>query len=418
MAQPQAMMTSQQPTEYQNSSAGSSVASPLQVLEQLCRKQASGQLSIEAKSVQWHTEVDLGRITYVRHNVDPVGGFLHHLRHCHHGASPAQMTELCEQVKSIFEPGECSSDSPDTHQILMWLVDNRYVTPEQAVDVAEAITRHSFELLLCVTPTNYNFNRRSPRQVLTRSFDLNMLVEDAQKRLAKWRSMRGSIRSPHQRLYFVGQDTPRQRQLPDIHYKMRERLRGITLRQLALGLGQDELSLAQSLTPYVREKIIYLRDPQPPYDRLPNLTDLASVSTATLKPELIKPKSRSLTIACVDDSPSTTNEIRRHLDNMGSTIVTINDPLKALMNIIRLKPDLILMDVGMPYLDGYELCRLLRRHDTFKKTPIIMVTGHTGFLDRARATMVGATDYLTKPFEPSKLRKLVLQYLPAEQLAE
>jgi twitching motility two-component system response regulator PilG len=89
----------------------------------------------------------------------------------------------------------------------------------------------------------------------------------------------------------------------------------------------------------------------------------------------------------------------------------INDPVKALMQIMRTKPDLILLDVGMPNLDGYELCSLLRRHPSFKQTPIIMVTGHTGFLDRAKAKLVGASGYLTKPFTQSELVNTVFKFL-------
>jgi two-component system, chemotaxis family, response regulator PixG len=81
------------------------------------------------------------------------------------------------------------------------------------------------------------------------------------------------------------------------------------------------------------------------------------------------------------------------------------------MQVVRSKPDLILLDVGMPNLDGYELCRLLRRHPTFKNLPIIMVTGHTGFLDRAKAKLVGSSGYLTKPFNQSDLLKIIFQHL-------
>ncbi len=89
----------------------------------------------------------------------------------------------------------------------------------------------------------------------------------------------------------------------------------------------------------------------------------------------------------------------------------INDPVKALMQVVRSKPDMILLDVGMPNLDGYELCSLLRRHPNFKQIPIIMVTGHTGFIDRAKAKIVGASGYLTKPFTQSELVKTVFRYL-------
>jgi two-component system, chemotaxis family, response regulator PixG len=103
--------------------------------------------------------------------------------------------------------------------------------------------------------------------------------------------------------------------------------------------------------------------------------------------------------------------IRAFLDDASFTVIMINDPVKALMQVVRNRPDLILLDVGMPSLDGYELCSLLRRHPHFRHTPIIMVTGLTGFIDRAKARLVGSSGYLTKPFTQSELLKTVFKHL-------
>ena len=84
---------------------------------------------------------------------------------------------------------------------------------------------------------------------------------------------------------------------------------------------------------------------------------------------------------------------------------------KALVQILKIKPDLILLDIGMPNLDGYQLCSLLRNHALFKLTPIVIVTGKEGFIDRAKARLVGATDYITKPFTQSELLKIAFRYL-------
>jgi twitching motility two-component system response regulator PilG len=80
-------------------------------------------------------------------------------------------------------------------------------------------------------------------------------------------------------------------------------------------------------------------------------------------------------IVCVDDSPTILKEISHFLDDESFSVFTIKDSIKALMQIVRLKPDLVLLDVNMAGIDGYELCRLLRNHSLFKKTPIVMVTG-------------------------------------------
>lgn len=118
------------------------------------------------------------------------------------------------------------------------------------------------------------------------------------------------------------------------------------------------------------------------------------------------------TVACIDDSPTVLNAIQKFLEDQSLSVVAINDPVKALMQIVRSKPDLILLDITMPHLDGYELCALLRRHPRYKRTPIVMVTGNTGLIDRARAKLVRASGYLTKPFTQSELLKMVFKHLP------
>jgi twitching motility two-component system response regulator PilG len=65
----------------------------------------------------------------------------------------------------------------------------------------------------------------------------------------------------------------------------------------------------------------------------------------------------------------------------------------------------------MPHLEGYELCGMLRQSTAFRQTPIIMLTGKDGFIDRVRARMVGATDYLTKPFGANELLMLLERYI-------
>ena len=123
------------------------------------------------------------------------------------------------------------------------------------------------------------------------------------------------------------------------------------------------------------------------------------------------PRSTAHTIACIDDSPAILKAINAYLNDENLSVIMINDPVKALMQVIRSKPDLILLDVTMPNLDGYELCSLLRKHPSFRRTPVIMVTSHSGFIDRAKAKLVGASGYLTKPFTQPELVKMVFKHL-------
>ncbi|AFZ28881.1 response regulator receiver protein [Gloeocapsa sp. PCC 7428] len=122
-------------------------------------------------------------------------------------------------------------------------------------------------------------------------------------------------------------------------------------------------------------------------------------------------KKAAYKIVCIDDSQAMLRELGHLLDDESFDVFTINDPVKALMQVVRIKPDLILLDIKMAKIDGYELCRLLRNHSLFKSTPIIMVTGSTGIIDRVKARFVGASGYLTKPFTQSELFKIIFRHL-------
>ena len=91
---------------------------------------------------------------------------------------------------------------------------------------------------------------------------------------------------------------------------------------------------------------------------------------------------KTYSIVCIDDSKTVVNAIKMYLDDKIFSVIGINDPLKALMQIVRLKPDLILLDIGMPTLDGYELCSLLRKHSSLKETPVIMEIGRASCRER------------------------------------
>ena len=112
-------------------------------------------------------------------------------------------------------------------------------------------------------------------------------------------------------------------------------------------------------------------------------------------------------IACVDDSQTIQQFVRLALEPLGYEVLTLMDPTEALMHLIERRPTLILMDIEMPKMDGYELCQMVRQVGVLRDTPIVMLTGREGFVDRIRARMVGSTAYLTKPFDFQELKTLV-----------
>ncbi|MBT9317495.1 response regulator [Leptothoe spongobia] len=248
-------------------------------------------------------------------------------------------------------------------------------------------------------------------------------------------------------------------------------MQGASIRQLAQAVKQDEAKLAKLLYPYIRHRVIKLWPPVQPLDRLPWIpqtkqpSDMTS-SVATVrqsetaglvvhapssassglvvkkassvgsglvtnhrlssntrsiikqqsgsnslgKRSSIEPKTRHL-IICIDDSQAMLEKIDSYLDPEHFELKTIIDPVASVSKICVMKPDLVLMDVSMPSINGNSLCQILKRSYMFKDVPIIMISSNASPLNKATAQSSGATDYLEKPFSKAQLMRVLETYL-------
>ena len=106
------------------------------------------------------------------------------------------------------------------------------------------------------------------------------------------------------------------------------------------------------------------------------------------------------TILVVEDEPALRDTLTYNLKKDGFTVETVGDGRSALEAARRLKPDLVVLDIMLPELDGFEVARILRKEMT---TPILMLTARDDEIDRVVGLEVGADDYLTKPFSMREL---------------
>ena len=116
-------------------------------------------------------------------------------------------------------------------------------------------------------------------------------------------------------------------------------------------------------------------------------------------------------ILIVDDSPSQLVGIRRIVEKLGHVALTAEDGAAGVDAAKRELPDLILMDVVMPNLNGFQATRSITREPTTKHIPVILVTTKDQDTDRVWGMRQGAKAYITKPFSESELSELITQYL-------
>lgn len=116
-------------------------------------------------------------------------------------------------------------------------------------------------------------------------------------------------------------------------------------------------------------------------------------------------------VLVVDDSATVRRLVSLTLERNGHRVRTAVDGRDGLARFEEETPRLVLLDINMPEMDGYELCKTLRRSPAARNLPILMLSGKDGLFDKVRGKMAGASDYLTKPFEQKFLLQTLSKFL-------
>jgi two-component system, chemotaxis family, response regulator PixG len=380
-----------------------------------------------------------------------------------------------DTYSQVAEHDSNARNQPLEYQAIQWLISQQYLHSTQAAVLITQLVKEVIESFLLLKKGTYELTETLNRMPIICRLDVENILERSQARLRSWKSFEPQISSPYQRPYLLISGKLQDGNLPNLKPNLTNWMKGFSLRHLAVIMNQDEIELAHNLYPCIIQGEIILHEPDPPFDQLPNTLEeftqsskliadlinrksvyvvekLSNTTTSKAYPELLEksiipversPKiseplkekfqeletknninltsekvtaataiaKKTYKIISVDDSPTILKEISRFLENENFSVVTINEPLKAVMSIIRHKPDLILLDLNMVGIDGYELCQIIRNNSLFKEIPIIFVTGNKGIVDKVKARLVGASGYLTKPFTRAELLKIVFMHL-------
>ena len=119
-----------------------------------------------------------------------------------------------------------------------------------------------------------------------------------------------------------------------------------------------------------------------------------------------------LRVMVVDDSKTIRRTAETLLAKEGCVVQTAVDGFEALAMIADQQPHIIFVDIMMPRLDGYQTCALIKKNAKFRATPVIMLSSKDGLFDKAKGRVVGAEQYLTKPFTRDELIQAIRQFVP------
>ena len=116
-------------------------------------------------------------------------------------------------------------------------------------------------------------------------------------------------------------------------------------------------------------------------------------------------------ILVADDSPTIRKFVSIALTMQGYEVVVVSDGMEAIEKLPQNKIDLVITDLNMPNLDGYELIKSIREDENFKEIPIIILSSLGGDGEIERGLKCGANSYLVKPFDPKRVQYEVSKYL-------
>jgi twitching motility two-component system response regulator PilG len=115
-------------------------------------------------------------------------------------------------------------------------------------------------------------------------------------------------------------------------------------------------------------------------------------------------------VLVIDDSNTIRRSAEIFLKQGGHDVMLAEDGFDALAKVNDYQPQLIFCDILMPRLDGYQTCAIIKRNAKYSGVPVVMLSSKDGVFDKARGRMVGAQDYLTKPFTKDQLLQAVRQF--------
>jgi two-component system, chemotaxis family, response regulator PixG len=388
-----------------------------ELLNQIKRQRLDGKLIFEGSAPQkhWSLYFHLGRLIYATGGAHPVRRFHRHIK----VALPTFEFDKASQVLAKSSLADIQKISWDYELLRLWR-DQALITRDQAQQIANSCLQ---EIILDIMQSG----RRSeivPCDLGFKSLFLALndpipFVSSVHPIWQRWEQANLVPYNFDDAPMILKPEELRQKTSEGVYSSLSKLLNGEhTLRDLATLRKRDVVDITTSIYPYLKETFITLKPiPDRPMPKV--VTDMLatlvqSKESRTKPPELPTPtKGNKPLIACVDDSPLVCQTMERIFRGAGYSYLGIQDSLRAVPQLLIHKPALIFLDLVMPSTNGYEVCSQLRKTSIFKETPIVILTGNDGIVDRVRAKVVGATDFLGKPVDGETVLAVTEQCLSA-----
>jgi twitching motility two-component system response regulator PilG len=303
-----------------------------------------------------------------------------------------QKDRVLEQLTNLSD----NSTTPPEYLAILLLLQQQLLKPIQTQKIIQNIVKETlFELLISKQKKFIFTSDFSPLPQIT-NLRTSSLIGIIKNQVSLWKQFYPYIRSPHQ---YLAIREPEQLRL----YLSKQTYQTLSdwtdkkasLLQSSRSINCSVVQLAQAVYLYVRKGWV-------------TLSDNARDKSLGFFPETVREKPH---IICIDNDVTNGKKVEYILKQKGYDLTIVKNSLEALSIILAIRPTLILCNINMPQFSGYELCAMLQHIQICQQTPIIMLADRDDFIDRVKAKLVSATDYLTKPFTKNELLALVEKHL-------
>jgi twitching motility two-component system response regulator PilG len=400
------------------------LANPFQILEERSQQAWTGCLEIsetQDNSVNWQIYLERGKLQYITSNIGQQERLNYLWKQFQGSVSSLKLTDRKLEYKQLYE--YCSDRQLSLDEIAELFLQFNQEALTQVLSIEKTSIDFIEDKVIAEAKTSYAWRELYDRETVDR---WHLVKKDLPSPLSKlYLSQKNSLQ-----FYKVWKKLGEQPQYADfinshnIANLVTALIAKRDLYSLAEQINSNLLNLAQNLQPFIQEGIVEVLSSQPTQavkvsvseeEKLFVKPTATSFAAPVIKPPITNSaiESNKPLVACIDDSKTVQTQVKMTLESVGYEVVGIQEAADALKRLLDRNPALILMDINMPTINGYDLCAMLRRSQKFKEIPIIMLTGRDGLIDRMRAKMVGSTDYLTKPFDPDKLVETIGKFAQA-----
>lgn len=350
------------------------------------------------KGLRWYFYLYLGQIIYATGGEHPFRRWQRHIqKHI-----PEMSFNLIALEQELGEQIEDFGNSLWEYDKLFSFVESKKITLQQASDFIWSVVS---EILFDVTQGREILCTLEKNSALFPSLDLiepKKVIYYTNLVWQEWQKEKIADRSPNLSVAILQPQQLKEKISDSVYENISQLLdQNKTLRDLAIHLHASPLEVTKSLVPHIQSGVLELVP-------IPDLLDRNSFKNVANPLNHNRPL-----IACIDDSPMTSQMMEQIILAANYRFLAINEPLKAIALLVEHKPDFIFMDIVMPKINGYQLCTNLRKHPILAKVPVVFLTSNNGVVDRLRARMCGASDFMTKTVDAERVLKMIVDHLPS-----